>query len=72
MLLSKKKKMLEIHRTPEVAANAPHWRTLSTLIYDATFQINSDISVVTLSINDNTKFLENLKHGFKIIAGCNK
>ena len=40
-----------------------------------TFQINSAklyIPVVTLSINDNTKVLENLKHGFKIVVCCNK
>ena len=34
----------------------------------ATFQINNAklyVPVVTLSINDNIKFLENIKHGFK-------
>ena len=34
----------------------------------ATFQINNAklyVQVVTLSINDNTKFLENIKQGFK-------
>ena len=74
-IVIKKKQILEIHRTLEVAANAPNWRTLSTLIYDTTFQINSAklyIPVVTLSINDNTKVLENLKHGFKIVVCCNK
>ena len=41
----------------------------------ATFQINTtklDVPVVTLSINDNINFLENLKQGFKRTISWNK
>ena len=41
----------------------------------ATFQINNAklyFPVVTLSINDNIKFLENIKQGFKITISWNK
>ena len=39
----------------------------------ATFQINNArLPVVTLSINDNIKFLENIKQGFKRIISWNK
>ena len=40
-----------------------------------TFQINSAklyIPIVTLSINDNIKFLENLKQGFKRAVSWNR
>ena len=41
----------------------------------ATFQINNAklyVPVVTLSINDNIKFLENIKQGFKRTISWNK
>ena len=41
----------------------------------ATFQINNAkvyIPVVTLSINDNINFLENMKQGFNRTISCNK
>ena len=41
----------------------------------ATFQINNTklyAPVVTLSINDNIKFLENIKQGFKRTISWNK
>ena len=44
-------------------------------ITGATFQINNAklyALVVTLSINDNTKFLENIKPGFKRTISWNK
>ena len=43
---------------------------VETATASATFQINNDklyAPVVTLSINDNIKFLENIKQGFKRI-----
>ena len=42
---------------------------------EATFQINNSklyVPVVTLSINDNIKYLENIKQGFKRIIYWNK
>ena len=42
---------------------------------EATFQINNAkiyVPVVTLSINDNIKFLENIKQEFKRITSWNK
>ena len=44
-------------------------------ITGATFQINKKklyLPVVTLSINDNIKFLENIKQGFKRTISWNK
>ena len=41
----------------------------------AAFQINNTkcyVPVVTLSINDNIKFLENIKHEFKRFISWNK
>ena len=41
----------------------------------ATFQINNAklyVPVVTLSINDNIKFLENIKQGFQTTVSWNK
>ena len=46
-----------------------------TQITGATFQINNAklyVPIVTLSINDNTKFLENLKQGLKRTFSWNK
>ena len=48
---------------------------VETATASATFQINNDklyAPVVTLSINDNIKFLENIKQGFKRIISWNK
>ena len=72
MSCSKECIISEISITPGVARNANV--NLSTQALTAmqttgeTFQINNDklyIPVFTLSINDNIKFLENVKQGFK-------
>ena len=71
--------MSEISRTRAVPANpnanpaapaAAETQTTST-----TFQINNAkvyVPVVTLSINDNIKLLENIKQGFKITISWSK
>ena len=62
----------EISRTPGVPANPPVPATHTT---GATFQINNTklyFPVVILSINDNIKFLENIKQGFKRTIPWNK
>ena len=49
-------------------ANLPFPEVSAIQATGATFQINNAklyVPVVTLSINDNIKFLENIKHGFK-------
>ena len=48
---------------------------MATTTNSATFQINNVklyTPVVTLSINDNIKFLENVKQGFKRTISRNK
>ena len=55
----------EILKTPEVVRDNP---VEATLITRAKFQIKSAklyVSVVTLSINDNIKFSDNIRQGFK-------
>ena len=62
----------EISRTPEVEGANPADATLTN---GATFQVNNAkpyVPVVTLSINDNIKFLENIKQGFKKAISWNK
>ena len=62
---AKKIVISEISRTPEVEGANPVDETLTT---GAVFQINNAklfVPVVTLSINDNINFLENIKEGFK-------
>ena len=57
----------EISRTPEMSGNNSVDAIQAT---EATFKLNSTelfAPVVTLSINDNIKFLENKKERFKII-----
>ena len=47
----------------------------ATQTAEATFQINNAklyVPVVTLSMNDNIKFLENMKQGFKKTISWNK
>ena len=70
--LSKKCIISQIYKTLEVPvnpnANPPYPLVEATAIPVATFQINNAklyFLVVTLLINDNTKFLENIKQGFK-------
>ena len=49
-------------------ANSPVQEVAVIKTTGAAFQINNPklyVSVVTLSINDNIKFLENVKQGFK-------
>ena len=62
----------EISRTDRVASNKNANPSVSevaaTATTEAKFQVNNVkiyVSVVTLSINDNVKFLENTKQGFK-------
>ena len=48
---------------------------MATTTASATFQINNAkvyFPVVTFSINDNIKFLENIKQGFKITISWNR
>ena len=62
----------EILRIPEVEGANPADETLTT---GATFQINNAklyVPVVTLYINDNIKFLENIKQGFRRTIPWNK
>ena len=67
----------EVSRTfREVDPNAnPVVYEVATATNKAIFQINNArlyVPVVTLSINDNIKFLENLKQGFKRTISWNK
>ena len=69
----------KISRTPEVApnsdANPPIAARAATQTSGTTFQINSTklyVPVFGLSINDNIKFLQNLKQGFKRTISWNK
>ena len=63
--LSKYSVRSKISRTSEVSAANPADATLTT---DATFRKNNAklyVPVVILSINDNIKFVENIKQGFR-------
>ena len=64
------------HRVPpNKDANPPVQEMASIQTTGATFQINNakfNVPVVTLSINDNIKFLENIKQGFKRTISWNK
>ena len=69
----------EISITPAIAGNsngrAPVQAREARQTTGATFQINNAklyVPVVTLSINDNIKFLENIKQGFKRTISWNK
>ena len=69
--------ILEISRTFQVVKpNAdPLQYRVATKTTTATFQINNAelyVPVVTLSINNNIKFLENIKQGFKRTISWNK
>ena len=55
--------------------NLPVLAAETTLRNEATFQINNAklyVPIVTLSINDNIKFLENVKQGFERTISWNK
>ena len=57
----------KISRTAAVAVNPYNPARTEAETTGATFQINSTklyVAVVTLSINDNIRFLENIKQGF--------
>ena len=76
---SKEYVISEILITPAIAgnprANPPGQATEARQTTGATFQINNAklyVPVVTLSINDNIKFLEHIKQGFKITISWNK
>ena len=69
----------EISITPAVAenlsVNLPVQAREAIQITEATFQINNAklyVPLVTLSINDNIKFLENIKQGIKRVISWNK
>ena len=69
----------EIYKTPEVPANPnanpPNILINITAKTSATFQMNIAklyVPVVTSSINDNFKFLENIKQGFERTISWNK
>ena len=65
----------EISRTPAVPANALVPSVEATQTARTTFQINKAklyVPVVTLSINDNIKYLENIKQGFKRTISWNR
>ena len=71
--------ILNIYKTPEVLdnsdANLPNPLIQAATTTGATFQINNAklyVSVVTLSINDNIKFLVNIKQRFKRTISWNK
>ena len=60
---------------PNPDANASIQEVPEIQLTGATFQINKAklyVPVVTLSINDNIKFLENIKQGFKRTISWNK
>ena len=62
----------EISIIPSIAGNPPSAARQTTA---AIFQINNArlyVLVVTLFINDNFKFLENIKQGFKRTISWNK
>ena len=64
----------EILRTFRAVGDPPV-QEVATQTIRATFQINNAklyAPVVTLSINDNIKFLENIKQVFKRAISCNK
>ena len=64
--------IFEILRTPEVGGANP---VDATQIKGAIFQINNAkhyAPVVTLRMNDNITFLENIKQGFKRTISWNK
>ena len=64
----------EISRTSRVVGNPPP-QQMATTETSATFQISNAsyyVPIVTLIFNDNNKFLENLKQGFKRTISWNK
>ena len=67
--------IFEILRADAVAANRPNPAREVIETSGATFQINSDklyIPAATLCINDNIKFLQNTKQGFRRTASWKK
>ena len=58
-----------------LSVNLPVQAREAIQITEATFQINNAklyVPLVTLSINDNIKFLENIKQGIKRVISWNK
>ena len=77
LAMSKNCLIFEILRTPEVTANPNNACGGSGYNTNkgATFKINSTklyVPVVTVSINDNIRFLENIKPKFKRTTSWNK
>ena len=71
--------MSQIFSTPALAAdlnaNPPVQAAEETQTTSTKFQINGtklNVPVVTLSINNNVKFLENIKQGFRRIISWDK
>ena len=72
-IISEISKTSRIPASPD--ANPPVQEVSAIQPTGPTSQISSaklDVPVVTLSINDNFTFLENMKQGFKRIISCNK
>ena len=64
----------EISRTSRTVGNPPT-QQMATAPTSETFQINNAklyVPVVSFSVNNNIKFLENIKQGFKITISWNK
>ena len=67
--------IFETSRTTSVAANPPNPGRAATETTSATFQISNAkfyVPVVTLSIDDNVKFLGNIKQRFRRTISWNK
>ena len=62
-------------QTPRIPLNLPVQEVAATKTTGVRFQINNPklyVLVVTLLVNDNVKFLENIKQGFKRLTSWNK
>ena len=64
----------EVSRILRAVGN-PTEKEVAAATTGGTFQINKarlHVQVVTLSVNDNNKFLQNIRQGFKRTISCNK
>ena len=65
----------QMSQTPRIPVNLPVQEAAATKTTGVRFQINNPklyVPVVTLLVNDNVKFLENIKQEFKRITSWNK
>ena len=75
LIWSKDCVLSQMLRTAAVSANSPSPAREAIQTTSAILQINNGklcVQVVTLSINDNMKFLENIKQGFRETFSWNK